>query len=479
MQDKARPIRGIDDLLEPFYRAEKPPSLWRVGVEAEKFGVYTDSGRALTYEGERGVKAIFQQLCEQNRWSEEREYDEGAVIALRKGDAAITLEPGAQFEYSGAPHATLHGLCTAFRGHMEELQRISDPMGVVWLGLGFHPFARQRDLVWVPKQRYGIMREYLPTRGSRALDMMRRTATVQANFDYRNETDAIRKLRVALAIQPVVTALFANSPFIEGRIGTRLSERAAVWLDVDPDRCGILPFAWHDDFSYRRYVEWALDVPMFLFKRGARIVQNTGQTFRSFLQDGYQGEHATGSDWITHLGTLFPEVRLKNTVEVRGADAQSISLVCGLSALWKGILYDGQALSNAERLISSLTPAEVQKARSEIARNALRARLAGRLVIEWALEVVEIAHRGLTRLRCFNSEDEDETIHLARIRRLVANAQTPAEALLKQFEPVVDLQRQLIEHASRPSTKIGSDPWILRDHEADGVCDSCGRAIGA
>ncbi len=479
MQDKAKTISGIDDLLEPFHRAEKPRSLWRVGIEAEKFGIYFDTGSALVYEGESGVKAIFQELCERDDWFEEREYPEGAVIALRKDDAAITLEPAAQFEFSSAPHATLHGACKAFRAHMEELQRISDPMSVVWLGLGFHPFARQQDLIWVPKQRYGIMREYLPTQGSRALDMMRRTATVQANFDYRDEADAIRKLRVALAIQPVVTALFANSPFIEGRIGTRLSERAATWLDVDPDRCGILPFAWHKDFSYREYVEWALDVPMFLFKRGHRIVQNTGQTFRSFMNDGFQGERALLSDWVTHLGTLFPEVRLKNTIEVRGADAQSISLVCALPALWKGILYDDQALNEAERLISPLTAREIQEARPEIARNALRARLGDRLLIEWAIQVVEIAHRGLARIDCQNSDAEDETIHLVRLRRLVANAQTPAEALLKQFDPVIDLKQQLIEHASRPSTKIGSDPWMLRGLEADGFCDSCGSAIGA
>jgi glutamate--cysteine ligase len=218
---------------------------------------------------------------------------------------------------------------------------------------------------------------------------------------------------------------------------------------------------------------------MFFFKRNHRIVQNSGQTFRAFIQDGFQGERAILSDWVTHLGTLFPEVRLKNTIEVRGADAQSISLVCALPALWKGILYDDQALSKTELLISSLTAREVQEARPEIARNALRARLAGRLVIEWAMEVVEIAHEGLTRLGCQNSNAEDETIHLARLRSLVANAQTPAEALLKQFDPAIDLKRQLIEHAGRPSTKIGSDPWMLRDLEVDGSCNSCTTAIGA
>ncbi|MBN1652256.1 MAG: glutamate--cysteine ligase [Deltaproteobacteria bacterium] len=470
-------MSGIDDLLEPFYRAEKPRSAWCVGVEAEKFGVYADTGLALTYEGERGVKAIFNELCDRRGWSEEREYPGGEVIALRRGDSSISLEPAAQLEFSSAPYATLHGLCRAFRGHMQELQQLSNALGVVWLGLGFHPFARQTELDWVPKLRYGIMREYLPTRGARALDMMRRTATVQANFDYQNEADAIRKLRVALAIQPVVSAMFANSPFIEGRIGTRLSERAAVWLEVDPDRCGIMPFAWEEDFSYRKYVEWALDVPMFLVKRGDRVVKNTGQTFRSFIEEGFQGERATRADWAAHLGSLFPEVRLRNTIEVRGADAQSISLVCALPALWKGILYDDRALGEAERLVSGLTAQEVQRARPEIARIALRARLAGRLVLEWALQVVEIADQGLQRLRCLNSQGEDETIHLARLRRLIADARTPAEALLARFNPAIDIKNQLIEHASHPSAKIESDPWMPSDLGLDQICDCCGTAI--
>jgi glutamate--cysteine ligase len=460
-------LTGIDDLLEPFYQAEKPRSEWRIGIEAEKFGVYAASGTPLTYYGSQGVQAIFHELCERYGWSEVREFKEGDVIALQKDDASITLEPGAQLEFSGSPLKTVHEICDEFRGHMAEIRSISRPLGIVWFGLGFHPFAKQEDLIWVPKLRYSIMREYLPSKGARALDMMRRTGTVQANADYESEADAIRKVRVALAIQPIVTALFANSPFIEKRIGERLSERAQVWLDVDKDRCGILPFAWEEDFSYRRYVEWALDVPMFLIKRGDTILKNTGQTFRSFLKEGFQGVRAAKADWTTHLRTLFPEVRLTNTIEVRGADAQAISLVCALPALWKGIFYDEQALGETERLISPLNAEELEKVRPEIAKKALRARVGNRLVLEWATEIVEIAHRGLKRLGHLNSKGEDETIHLNRLRRLVRSERTPAEALLAEIDPAIHLQSQLIARACRPSAINEVNPSVIIDGTGD------------
>lgn len=470
-------IKGIDDLLEPFYEAEKPRSRFRVGIEAEKFGVYADNGLPLSYYGPRGVQAIFRQLCEHFGWIEEREFSKGEVIALRRKNVSLTLEPGAQLELSSAPHDTIHGICAEFRGHMEELQYISDKIGVVWFGLGFHPFARQDDLPWVPKLRYGIMRKYLPTKGNRALDMMRRTGTIQANLDYSSEEDAARKIRIALALQPIVTAIFANSPFVEKQIGDRLCERSHVWLNVDPDRCGILPFAWEKDFSYQRYIEWALDVPMFLIKRDHKIFTNTGQTFGSFIHDGYKGIKATRTDWDTHLSTLFPEVRLKNTLEVRGADAQTISLVCALPAIWKGLLYSDEALDRAESLITPLNPTIVQEAREEISRNALRARLGGRWMLEWAAEVVEIAYQGLKQLNALNHNGEDETVHLARLRRLIGKAQTPAEAMLEQLDPMIDLQQQLIDQAMRPGTRTGIEQWIPNTIESDSLCYPKGSGI--
>lgn len=404
-------------------------------------------GAPVQFEGEAGVKRILLELCERYGWIPEREYADGEVIALRRGDASITLEPGAQLELSGAPVRTIHETSAEFQEHMAELRALSDELGIVWLGLGFHPFARQDQLPWVPKLRYGVMKRYLPTRGAKALDMMRRTSTVQANLDYESEADAVRKLRVALALSPVITAMFANSPFVEGRATGERSHRAAVWLDVDPDRAGLLPFAWSDDFGYRDYVEWALDVPMFLVKRGGKILENTGQTFREFLRDGFGGTRATRSDWKMHLNTLFPEVRLKSTIEVRGADSQATSMVCALPALVKGLLYDELALAQAEKLIAGLDHETVAAARPAIAARALRATLAGRPLTEWAREVLAIAEGGLRRLGHLDPQGQDETIHLAQLRTLVAEGLCPADALLRDIDANAPLLPQVLAKA--------------------------------
>jgi glutamate--cysteine ligase len=298
------------------------------------------------------------------------------------------------------------------------------------VGLGFHPFATREDLPRVPKLRYAMMEDYLPTRGRLAIDMMLRTATVQANYDYESEEDALRKLRLSLRIQPIVTAMFANSPWVEGEATGERSHRARVWLEMDPDRSGLLPFAWHEARSFRDYVEWALDVPMFLIKRGNRVRRNTGQTFRAFLRDGLDGERATDADWQTHLNTLFPEVRLKRTLEVRGADGQGTPLTCALPALFKGLLYDREALDALEALTTNLDFDTVQAARADIAGRALRAKLGRRDVAEWANDLLDVAERGLARQARTNRQGEDERVHLRRLRELAAAAQCPADVLL-------------------------------------------------
>lgn len=441
-----RPVRGLDDLLAPFHDAEKPRARWRVGTEAEKFGVRRD-GSPIPFEGDGGVQTVLLELCERHGWFGEPEVEGGDIIALRRGDASITLEPGAQLELSGAPLATIHQTCAEFRGHIAEVRAISDELGVVWLGLGYHPFAKQEDLPWVPKLRYGVMKEYLPTRGKRALDMMRRTSTVQANLDYESERDAARKLRVSLALSPVITAMFANSPFAEGRATGGRSERAAVWLDVDPDRTGILPFAWDDDFGYRDYVEWALDVPMFMVKREGKLIHNTGQTFRAFMKEGFSGARATRTDWVTHLNTLFPEVRLKNILEIRGADSQPTPMICALPALFKGLLYDEPSLAKAEKLTRELTPEIVGAVRPHVPREALGARMHDRPLLEWAKQVLEIAEGGLRHLGNLDRQGNDETIHLAKLRALIDAGDTPADAMLAQIDPAQPLLPQVLEKA--------------------------------
>jgi glutamate--cysteine ligase len=445
---KHAPIRGLDDLLAPFHAAEKPPQAFRVGAEAEKFGVFAEDGSPLPYEGDRSIRVLFQRLVEQHGWQEERELAEGPIIALRRKDSSITLEPGGQLEMSGAPQQTIHEICAELRQHMAELASVSGDMHIVWLGVGFHPFARREDLPWVPKRRYAIMREHLPTRGSRALDMMLRTATVQANMDYASEDDAMRKLRLALRLSPLVMATFANSPWAEGGNSGDRSLRTRVWMHMDPDRSGFLPWAWGDgSLSYRAYVEYALDVPMFLIWRDGAILSATDRTFRRFLKEGMQGHRATQADWELHLNTLFPEVRLKKTLELRSADAQATDLVCALPALWKGILHCPRALDAAEALGEHWSHDEATAALDGIARHALRARLAGREVAEWALEMLSIAEGGLERLHHLDASGRDERVHLSRLRTLVEAGRCPADRLLDAVEEGPDFGQAVLRHA--------------------------------
>jgi glutamate--cysteine ligase len=277
------------------------------------------------------------------------------------------------------------------------------------------------------------MREYLPTRGSMALDMMLRTSTVQANVDYENEDDAMRKLRVSLRTQPIVTAMFANSPFADGRSTSERSRRARVWLDMDPDRSGLLPVFWNEPGTYRRYVEWALDVPMFVVKRGKRVLRATHLRFRDFLRDGLDDVSATAGDWETHLNTLFPEARLKKTLELRGADAQSPAMLLALPALWRGLLYDDRALADAERLVEGLVYDEVERARPAIAEHGLFATLDGRELLEWAARLVAIAEAGLERLAALDARGRDERIYLAPLRDALERGETPADRLLDEL----------------------------------------------
>jgi glutamate--cysteine ligase len=279
-----------------------------LGTESEKFGVLRSTRAPLPYDGEVSVMRVFQELCKRG-WHAVRETPDGEIIALTKDGASITLEPGAQFELSGAPLPTVHDVHAENVAHLSELAPISELLGIDWLAAGYHPLATQAELSWVPKQRYAIMREYFPKVGSRGLDMMRRTATVQVNFDYRDEEDAMRKLRVALRLSPFAMAIFANSPFAEGRVTGNKSERGLVWLDVDGDRGGLLPALLDEGKRFDDYIEWALDAPMYMFKREGAVVANTGQTFRSFWKDGYQGHRPHQDDWTTHLNTMFPETR--------------------------------------------------------------------------------------------------------------------------------------------------------------------------
>ncbi len=415
-----------------FHEAETPRDRWLIGTEAERFAVVRSDGSPLPYDGPVSVLTIFDHLMRERGWEPIRELEDGPIVALRRGDASVTLEPGSQIELSGAPYRTVHQGKTESDAHWQELAPIIGELGLTWLGLGCHPFASVDELGWVPKLRYDVMREYLPTRGSMAAEMMTKTTTVQANLDYSSEEDAMRKLRVGLRTQPLVTAMFANSPWHEGRRTGFHSYRGLAWLHMDPDRSGLLPFAWKDHPKYLDYVEWAIDAPMFLVKRGEKVHHNTGQTFRSFMHDGFHGVKAIYDDWVIHLRTLFPEVRLKGTLEYRGADAQNHGMSFALPALWKGLLYDEQSFGRLEALVDGWSYREVQQHRESFVRHGVRTRFLGREVADWAGEVVELSEAGLKRIDDKNGSGEDESVLLAPLRALLERAECPADRLLEQ-----------------------------------------------
>jgi glutamate--cysteine ligase len=429
----AEVLESREDLLAPFYEAMKPEPLHRIGAEAEKFGVDATTGAALPYEGARSVLTVLEALVERHAWQPQSETPGGPLLALTRSGASVTLEPGGQLELSGAPMENIHQICMEMSGHLAELRDISEELHLAWLGIGFHPFATQDELPWVPKSRYPIMRRYLPTRGQYGLDMMRRTCTVQANFDYASEEQAMRVVRISLRLSPLVTAIFANSPFHEGKPFGGRSYRARVWLDVDPSRQGLIRGVFEGGRRFADYIAWALEAPMFLIKRDGQIIENTGQTFREFLEHGCRGHRATRADWELHLNTLFPEVRLKKTIEVRGADSLPANLVCALPALWTGILYDARALDEADALTADFTWDELSALRPEIAERALAATFRGKPLAAYAEQLLAIAAGGLERRARLNRSGKDERVHLERISGLVSRGMSPADALLDRF----------------------------------------------
>jgi glutamate--cysteine ligase len=429
-----RPIRDLDELSALFSAAEKPVDQFRIGAEAEKFAIHAD-GSPLQYEGPDGVVGIFDALSDFG-WEPERETPDGPVISLKRGNASITLEPGSQLELSGAALPNIHEIDAEFQNHLRELAPISKRLGLHWLGVGFHPLARQEDLTWVPKQRYAVMREYLPQQGAAAHDMMRRTATVQANYDFSSETDAMKKLVLSLKLSPIVHAMLANSPFKEGKLAGSKSVRGEVWLDMDPTRSGLIPRIWQATKPrYHDYVEWALDSGMFLFKRDGKVVANTGQTFRAFIKDGFEGHRATAADFKLHLQTLFPEARLKNTLEVRSCDSLPSHLSMIVPALFTGLLYDARALDQAAELLSPLTLDVMNRDRPALVRQGLTAPLGEKRAVDYAQSVYDLASSGLSRRGRRNAQNEDERRYLKPLERLLSKAECPADDVARDVTP--------------------------------------------
>jgi len=427
----------------------KPPLEFRAGAEHEKFVFARLGHEPVPFEGASGIRALLQGLKDRLGWSPIE--DLGALIGLfdPAGKAAISLEPGGQFELSGAPLADVHAIARELEAHLSACRAVGGPLGLGFLALGMSPKWTLAETPHMPKSRYAIMARYMPKVGSRGLDMMFRTSTVQSNLDFSSEADMVMKMRVGLALQPVITALFANSPFTEGRPNGFLSARSEIWRATDPDRTGMLPFAFECGMGFERYVDYALDVPMYFVKRGDVYHDVSGASFRDLLAGRLAelpGERATVSDWANHLSTIFPEVRLKRYLEVRGADVGPPERMLALHALMMGLYYDQAALDAAGELIKPWTADERQGLRDAVPRLALKATIAGRTVRNVARDVLTIAEGGLRRRARRDADGADETRYLAPLIKIVETGRTAAEAWLERFhgawngsvEPIFD-----------------------------------------
>jgi glutamate--cysteine ligase len=437
-QPSAEPITSKAQLVAHLAAGCKPPDRWRIGTEHEKFSYTADDLRPLSYDGPRGIRAVLEAFVE---FGWQPVLEGGKPIALTQGDASITLEPGGQVELSGAPLETVHQTCIEVNKHLDQAKRIGEKLGIGFLGMGFVPQWRREDIPWMPKGRYAIMRRYMPIKGTLGLDMMLRTCTVQVNLDFASEADMVKKFRVGIALQPIATALFANSPLTEGKPNGFVSYRSQIWTDTDPDRCGTLPFVFEPGMGFERYVDWMLDVPMYFVYRDGNYIDVAGQSFRDFMAGklpGLPGVLPTMGDWADHLTTAFPEVRLKRFLEMRGADGGPWGRLCALPALWTGLLYDAAALDDAWEIAKDWTAEDHERMRAEIPRLGLKAKVGNRTAREVALDVLKLARGGLERRYRLNARGRTEAIFLDDLDEIAQSGTTPAEAILSEFNGRTD-----------------------------------------
>ena len=426
-------VASRDELVAYIEQGCKPRETWRIGTEHEKIGFHVADLTPIPYEGAHGVRAMLDGLTRFG-WAPIIEGDH--PIALQLDGQRITLEPGGQFELSGAPLETLHQTCGEVNGHLCQVREVAEALGIGFLGIGMQPKWRRDQIPVMPKRRYDIMRAYMPKVGTLGLDMMLRTCTVQANLDFESEADMVRKFRVSLALQPLAIALFANSPFTDGKPNGWLSYRAHVWSDTDPARCGIPGFVFEPGMGFEAYTDFALDVPMYFVRRAGRYIDAAGQSFRDFLAGrlpALPGERPSLSDWEDHLTTIFTDVRLKRYLEMRGADGGPWRMLCALPALWVGLLYDAAAIDAAQAVVADWRPDEIVALRADAARSGLAARIRGRGLREIAREVLEISRRGLSRRACLDRGGADETGFLTLLDGIVESGRTPAELMLEAY----------------------------------------------
>ncbi len=428
-------VESRNELVAYLESGCKPESRWKLGTEHEKFGYTIDDLRPLPYAGACGIQAILNALAEQYAWQPIHEDDQ--VIALvDESGATVTLEPGGQLELSGALLDNIHQTCSEVNTHLRQVRAVSEPLGIAFLGMGFQPKWGLEDMQWMPKARYRIMREYMKKVGTMGRDMMTRTCTVQVNLDFSSEVDMVQKFRTSLALQPVATALFANSPFTDGRPNGYLSYRSHVWEHTDPDRTGMLPFVFDDDMGFERYTDYMLDVPMYFVHRHGKYIDVAGQSFRDFLDGklrGLPGERPTLRDWEDHLTTAFPEVRLKRYLEMRGADGGPWGRLCALPALWAGLLYHQPSLDAAWDIAREWTMEERMRLRREVPRLGLRTEIRGRTVCDLAQDLIELAREGLTARGRLGAAGDNETGFLSPLQEVADTGVTPAERKLALY----------------------------------------------
>lgn len=427
-------ITHRDQLAEPMIKGEKPKDQWRIGTEHEKFVYRTSDYSAPSYDEKGGIRDLLMALT-QFGW--EPVIEGGNVIALSGSDGAVSLEPAGQLELSGAPLENLHQTCAETGRHLKQVKEVGAELGLGFLGAGMWPDKTRAELPVMPKGRYKIMLEHMPRVGTMGLDMMLRTCTIQTNLDYGSEADMVQKFRVSLALQPLATALFANSPFTEGKPNGMLSYRSHIWTDTDPARTGMLPFVFEDGFGYDRYVDYMLDVPMYFVFRDGRYIDAAGQSFRDFMAGklpALPGELPQLSDWTDHLSTAFPEVRLKSFLEMRGADGGPWNRICALPALWVGLLYDQNALDAAWDVVKDWSIEEQQALRDAVPREGLCAAApGGGTVRDLADRILDIAAAGLAARGEVNSMGDNEVGFLEPLRRIAASGISPAHDLLNRY----------------------------------------------
>ncbi|RWR51376.1 glutamate--cysteine ligase [Sinirhodobacter ferrireducens] len=435
-QQGGGPIERFEQLAEYIASGEKPPADWRIGTEHEKFGYLADSLTPLPYEGPRSIKAMLEGLRDGFGW--EPVLEQGNIIGLTQNGANVSLEPGGQLELSGAPLETIHDTCSEVGEHLREVHAVADRIGAKFIGLGAAPVWRGDEMPMMPKGRYRLMTDYMDKVGTMGKTMMYRTCTVQVNLDFASEADMVQKMRVALALQPVATALFANSPFLDGKPNGFKSWRGNVWQNLDPARTGMLPFMFEEGAGYERYVDYVLDVPMYFVYRDGQYINALGQSFRDFLKGelpALPGEKPTLSDWADHLTTVFPEARVKKYIEMRGADGGPWRRLCALPALWVGLMYDQGALDAAWDLVKGWDEATREGLRRAAAKDALQGEAGGVKLYALAREVVSIAKAGLAaRARpSANGLIPDETHFLNALEESIETGKVPADELLDRY----------------------------------------------